>query len=195
MGVVPDSGLVLSLGRSLVSGLVWSMLVVVVLVLGKDLSGVGLVHDQNVVECLPADRAHHALAVGVHPRRLRRAEQYLHLLHFEDGVEGAGVLAVAVAKGEAQGLDAGAEIRGEVAGLLGRPLCGGVGGDTGDVESAGTVLEEHQRVQAPAGHGVHVEEDRSDDPLRLQGEELSPARTGATRGRDDAASVQDLPHS
>jgi hypothetical protein len=40
------------------------MPVVVLLVFGKDLSGVGLVHDENVVEDLSADGADRSLAVG-----------------------------------------------------------------------------------------------------------------------------------
>jgi hypothetical protein len=47
VGAVPDGGLVLSLGRSLVSGPMGSMSVVVVLVLGEVVSGVGLVHDHR----------------------------------------------------------------------------------------------------------------------------------------------------
>ena len=62
----------------------------------------GLVHDQNVVEDLPADGADHSLAVGVHGRSLGRAEQHVDLLGGEDSVEGVGVLAVAVAAEEAE---------------------------------------------------------------------------------------------
>ncbi|WP_408022810.1 hypothetical protein [Streptacidiphilus fuscans] len=92
------------------------------LVFGKDASGVGLVHDQNVVERLPSDRADDALTVGVHPRRAGCAEQHVRALGLEDGVEGVGVLAVAVAQHEAERLDTCAEVGGEVAGLLGLRL-------------------------------------------------------------------------
>jgi hypothetical protein len=70
----------------------WSMPVVVILIRGGDLPGVGLVHDQNVVENLTADGPDHSLAVGIHARRLRRAEKHLHLLGCESSVEGGSVL-------------------------------------------------------------------------------------------------------
>jgi hypothetical protein len=47
---------------------VWPVAVVVRLVFGEDLSGVGFVHGQNVVGCLPSDRADGSLAVGIHAR-------------------------------------------------------------------------------------------------------------------------------
>jgi hypothetical protein len=37
--------------------------------------------------------------------------------------------------------------RREVSGLLGDPLSGGMSGDTSDVQAAGGVFEEHQRVE------------------------------------------------
>lgn len=72
------------------------MHVVVILILNEDPSGVSLIHDQNVVEDHSADGADHSLATGVHARSLGRAEQHVHLLAFEDSVEGGGALAVAV---------------------------------------------------------------------------------------------------
>ncbi|WP_434444405.1 hypothetical protein [Lentzea sp. E54] len=63
-----------------------------------------------MVEDLAADDADHSFAVGIHARRLGRAEQHLHLVCFEDGVEGSGVLAVAVAQEEAEGLDTAVQI-------------------------------------------------------------------------------------
>jgi hypothetical protein len=92
------------------------MRVVVPFGVGEDLPGVGLVHEQDVVEGLAADGADHPLAVGVHPWRPWRAEQHVHVLGFEDGVEGRVVLGVAVAQHEAQGLHARVELGGEIAG-------------------------------------------------------------------------------
>lgn len=126
-----------------------------------------------------------AFAVSVHPRSLGRSKEHLHLLGFEDRVEGTGVLTVAIAKDKAQRLDTAAQVAGEVTSLLGRPLRGGVRSDTGDVELAGAMFEERQRVQPSAGDRVHVEEVRSDDPVGLSGEELAPAWTGAARSRVD----------
>ncbi|MFF2410023.1 hypothetical protein [Streptomyces sp. NPDC058092] len=70
---------------------------------------------------LAPDPADHSLAAGVHARHLWRAEQHVHVFGLEDGVEGVGVLAVAVAENEAERLDACAEVGGQIAGLLGRP--------------------------------------------------------------------------
>ncbi|XIF73698.1 hypothetical protein Q4V65_01945 [Kutzneria buriramensis] len=169
------------------------MPVVVLLVFGEDLFGVGLVHDESVVEDLSADGADHSLAVGNHARSLRRTEQHLHLVCFEDSVEGGGVLAVSVAEEEAEGLDTAIQVVGEVMGLLGRPLRGRVRGDAGDVERADVMLEERQRVQPSAGDRVHMEEVRSDDPLGLGGEELTPTGAGAARSGVDTGCIQDLP--
>ncbi|WP_345029397.1 hypothetical protein [Kutzneria kofuensis] len=118
------------------------MPVVVILIRGEDLPGVGLVHDQNVVENLATDGVDHSLAVGIHARRLRHAEQRLHLLGCENSVEGNGVLAVPVAEEEAQRLDTAAQVADEVASLLNRPLRGRVRGDAGDMELAGVMLKE-----------------------------------------------------
>jgi hypothetical protein len=121
---------------------VWPVAVVARPVFGEDPSGVGFVHDQNMVECLPSDRADDSLAVGMHARCPGRPERHVHALGREDGVAGVGVLAVAGAEHEARRLDAVAEVGGQVAGPLGRPPRGGPGGDAGDAGRAGAVLEE-----------------------------------------------------
>jgi hypothetical protein len=68
-----------------------------------------------------------------------------------------------------------------------------VGGDSGDVQAPGAVLEERQCVQPLAEHGVYVEEVCRDDALGLGGEELAPGRAGSAGRRVDAGRVQDLP--
>lgn len=96
----------------------------------------GVVHDENMVEDLTTNRADRWFAVRIHAWSRRCTEQHLHLLRREDSVEGAGVLAVPVAQDEAQRLDTAAQVAGEVAGLLGRPLRGRVRGDAADVQPA-----------------------------------------------------------
>src|SRR5688500_3235230 len=91
---------------------------------------------------------------------------------------------------EAQCLHPKSEVDGAVPGHLGRPLPGRVGGDAGDVQAAGAVFEEYQRVQTPAERGVEVEEVRRDDALGLGGEELPPGRAGAAWYRVDARVAQ-----
>jgi hypothetical protein len=59
-------GLFDGVGWSLFPGPVGSMPVVVILILSQDLSCVGFVEHQDVVQCLASDAADHSLAVGVH---------------------------------------------------------------------------------------------------------------------------------
>ena len=54
---------------------------------------------------------------------------------------------------------------------------------------------EHQDMQSPEEHGVHVQEIDCDDSGSLAVQELPPARARAARCRIDARSMQDLPHS
>lgn len=102
-------------------------------------------------------------------------EEHLELLGFEDCVEGAGVLAVAIAKGQSAATRHGGPDRRRGYELAGSPLRGGVRSDAGDAELAGAMLKERQRIQPSAGDRVHVEEVRGDDPFSLGGEELAPA--------------------
>jgi hypothetical protein len=69
-----------------------------------------------------------------------------------------------------------------------------VGGDAGDVQPSGVVLEERERVEAVAERGVEVEEVDGDDAVRLVGQELSPGWTGTAWRWVDVGRVEDLPH-
>lgn len=81
-----------------------------------------------------------ALAVRVHPRRPRCTLDHVQFFGLEDGVERCAVLAVPVAKREAQGLHAHTEVRGEIPRLLQCPLPRGVGGGADDVQASRAVL-------------------------------------------------------
>jgi hypothetical protein len=98
----------------------------------------------------------------------------------EHGVEGADELAVPVADQEAELLDAVAEVHKQIAGLLGDPGGGRMGGDPGNVHPAGPVLDHHQDVEAAQEDGVDVGEVDREDRVGLRGEELSPGRAGAS---------------
>src|SRR3954453_15414662 len=74
-----------------------------------------------------------------------------------------------------------AEVHPQVAGLLGDPGAGGVGGDPGDVHAAAAVLDHDQGVDATQGDGVDVGEVDGEDRLGLRGEELVPGRPGPVR--------------
>ena len=100
----------------------------------------------------------------------------------EDGVEGGGELGVAVADQEPEASTGVVEVHEQVAGLLGEPGSGGVGGDAEDVHAAGGVLDDEERVEPVQGDGVEVEQVAGQDRVGLRAEELAqdgPARRGA----------------
>jgi len=70
------------------------------------------------------------------------------------------------------------QLHGDVAGLLGDPRFGGVGGDAEQVDSAGGDLDDEQDVDAAEQDGVDVEEVGGHNPGSLSGEELGPGRAG-----------------
>src|ERR1017187_10553644 len=81
-----------------------------------------------------------------------------------------------------------AEIHGQVARLLHRPVTGRVGGDAAQVHSAGTVLDENQNVQPGEQHCVDVKKVDGEDPGGLSVQELPPGRAVPARRRVDARS-------
>ena len=85
------------------------------------------------------------------------------------------------------------EVHEQVAGLLGQPGAGGVGGDAEDVHAAGGVLDDEERVQPAQGDGVEVEQVAGQDRVRLRAQELAPGRSGATRCGIDPGCVEDRP--
>jgi hypothetical protein len=121
----------------------------------------------------------------VHSRCPRCGLEDVDLFGVEDGVEGGGVFAVSVAEQEPHRVQARVEVGGEIPGLLGGPVLGGVGGDSGDVQASGGVFEEGEGVEAVAECGVEVEEVDRDDAVGLGGEELLPGRTTAAWSRVD----------
>ena len=56
------------------------------------------------------------------------------------------------------------------------------------------MFDEHQDMQSPEEHGVHVQEIDCDDSGGLGVQELPPARARAARRRIDPRGMQDLPH-
>ena len=111
----------------------------------------------------------------------------------ENGVERGREVRSAVTDEELDVLEPVVEGQGEVAGLLHRPLAGGVGGDSAQMHPAGAMLDEYQDVQSSQQHSVHVQEVDRDDPGGLGVQDLPPARARAARRRIDACGPQDLP--
>jgi hypothetical protein len=86
-----------------------------------------------------------------------------------------------------------AEVQEQVAGLLGHPGAGGMGGDPGDVHAAAAVLDHSQDVEAAEEDGVDVGEVDRKDLVGLRGEQPSAGRSGPYRRRFDAGGRQDFP--
>jgi hypothetical protein len=72
-------------------------------------------------------------------------------------IEGGGELGVSVADEESEAPAGVVEVHEQVAGLLGQPLPGGLGGDAQDVYAAGRVLDDKERVEPVQGDGVEME--------------------------------------
>ena len=64
------------------------------------------------------------------------------------------------------------EVHQQVAGLLGDPGAGGVGGDPGEVYAAAAVLDDDEDVEAAQEDGVDVGEVDGEDRVGLRTEEL-----------------------
>jgi len=132
-------------GRSLIQGAVWPMAVVMALELAEYGCGVSLIDDQKAVEEFAADRSDEALGDRVCPWRPRWRLDDLDAGRGEDGIEGGGELAVAVADEEPEVLVGVVEVHQQVAGLLGEPRWGRMCGDAEDVDSAGGVFDDGTR--------------------------------------------------
>jgi hypothetical protein len=107
-----------------------------VLVLAEHHYGMPLIDDQGVVEEFAADAADEAFGDRVGPRCPHRCLDDPDVDGGEDGVEGGGELGVAVADQKPELAPGVVEVDEQVAGLLGQPGSGGVGGDAEDVYPA-----------------------------------------------------------
>ena len=150
--------------------------------------------DQHVVEAFAAQRADEALGDRVRARCPDWGADDADVGAGEHGVEGGGELGIPVADQEPELLGAVAEVHEQVAGLLGDPGAGGMGGDPGEVYAAAAVLDHDQDVEAAQEDGVDVGEVDREDRLGLRGQELAPGRSGPARSGIDAGGLEDLPH-
>ena len=101
------------------------------------------VDDQYSVEEFAANAADEAFGDRVGPRCLHRRPDDPHVDGGEHRVERAGELGVAISDEEPEATP-GIENRAEVAGLLGQPRAGRVGGDTEQVYPAGGVFDDEK---------------------------------------------------
>jgi hypothetical protein len=135
--------------------------------------------DQQVVETFPAQGADEPFGDRVRPGRPDRGADDPDVSTGEHGVERGGELAVPVADQEPEPVGVFAEVHEQVAGLLGDPVSGGMGGDSGEVHAATVVLDDEENVEAAQEHGVDVGEVDGEDGVGLRGQELAPGRGGA----------------
>ncbi len=135
-------------GRALVQGSVRAVGVEVLEILTQDDVEVAWSGDQEVVEAFPAQGADEAFRESVRPRCPHRGADDADIGTGEDRVERGGELAIPVTDQEPEPLGALAEVHQEVAGLLGHPVPGGVGGDPGEVHAAAVVFDHDEDVEA-----------------------------------------------
>jgi hypothetical protein len=96
----------------------------------------------------------------------------------EHRVEDRRKLGVVVAEQEPQAGGTLVEVHQHVAGMLGHPGAGRIGGHSGDVDLAGGDLDEEQHIAALEQHRVDREEVAGQDRVGLGGQELFPGRSG-----------------
>ena len=132
--------------------------VVVAQVVGQHPAQMVLIDDQQPVEEFAAQGAGDPFADRVRPRGLRWAGENPDAIRREHGVERAGELACAIPDQELDGSRALAQVHQEVTRRLRRPRAVGMGGDAGQVNAPGAVLDDDQDVEAPQQHGVYVDE-------------------------------------
>ena len=100
----------------------------------------------------------------------------------KDSVEGGGELAVPVADEQPEAAVGVVEVHVQVAGLLGEPGCGGVGGDAEDVHAAGGVFDDEERVEPVQADGVEGNTSHARIAWacpRRNCDQVGPARRGA----------------
>ena len=144
-------------GSGLPEGAVWPVVVVVLGVLGQHGCGMPLVDDQEAVEEFAADRPDEAFGGRIGPRCPHRRLDDPDVDGGEDGVEGGGEPAVSVSDEEPEAAVGVIEVHQQIAGELGEPGAGRMGGDAEDVHPAGGVLDDEERVEPVQGDRVDVE--------------------------------------
>jgi len=166
-------------GSGLGQGAVRAVMVEVVFVFGQHCSCVALVDDEDPVEEFSADAADEPLGDRVGSWGSNWRFDHLASGGSEDRIEAGGELAVAVPDEEAEVLHGVVEVHREIPGLLGQPRPGGVRGDAEDVDLAGGVVDDEERVEPGQGDGVEVEQVAGQDGVALGSEELCPGRPGS----------------
>src|SRR5438046_9119637 len=132
------------------------------------------VQDQQPVQTLSADGSDEALRDRICLRRPHGRLDDPDSFAAEDLVEGAAVLAVAVADQEAYAVVS--EVEAKLASLLSHPDAARVGGAAGEPDAPAAVGDEKQGVVAAQEDALDREEITRDDARSLRSQELAPAR-------------------
>jgi hypothetical protein len=180
-------------GRVLIERSMWAVGVVVLDELVQHQRQVAWPGDQHAGEPFAAQRADEALGDRVRPRCPDWGADDGNVGAGEHRVEGGGEPGITVADQEPELLGAVTEVDEQVAGLLGDPGAGGMGGDPGEVYAAAAVLDHHEHVEAAQEDGVNVGEVDREDRLGLRDQELPAGRSGPAGSAIDAVGLQDLP--
>ena len=150
--------------------------------------------DQELVEAFAAQRANPALRGCVRARRANWGANDGDGGAGEHGVEGGGELGISVADQEPELFGLVAEVHQEVAGLLGDPRPGRMGGDPGEVHAAAPVLDHDQDVEATQEDRVDMGEIDRENRVSLRGQELLPGRPGPSWSGIETGSLENRPH-
>jgi hypothetical protein len=154
-----------------------------------------LAEDQHPVDDFATDGQDKALGEAVRPRTARWDLDHLDTGVCQDRVERRRELTGAIPDEEPEPGGAVAEVRDEVAGLLGGPGSVGMSGDAQDVEVAVADLEGEQDVEPPQRErAVDVEEIHREHAGGLGAQELPPTGVGVPqRRRWDPVTLEDPP--
>ncbi len=165
--------------------------VVVIDVVDDEAFELALVPDDGSVEQLASQGPDPSLGEGVGHGGADRGLEDLEALGSKDLVECIDELAAPIAN---EGLCAGEPIgvlKEQVAGSLGGPRAGRIGGDAGEEHLAGGDVDEEQHVVAAQQCGVDGQEVAGDCSLGVQ--ELRPGDLRSLWGRVDAVLFEDSP--
>jgi hypothetical protein len=190
-GVERDHGFRIVVQWVLVEALVRAMIVEMVHVLVEDGAGVSFVVDQQPIGALFANAADEPLGIAVRLRRPGKDLDHIEAFRGEDRIEGDGELSAPVADEEAERGDPLTQVHEQVAGGLGRPGCGRMGGHSEQVHPAGAELHDEQDIEAAQCDGLNSEEIGGQQPCGLSTEEGSPSGVCSAWCRVEAGGSQD----
>jgi hypothetical protein len=151
-----------------------AVVVVMVLVLAKHGCGVPQVDDEDAVEEFAPDAADEAFGDRVGSRCPHRCLDDPDVERGEHGVEGCGELGVTVPDEKPEAVAGVVEVHEQVAGQLGQPGAGRVGGDPEDVHPAGGVLDDEECIEPAQGDRLQMQQVAGQDRVRLRPLEIAP---------------------